>query len=397
MSVFLPSWAAADRRARSGIHGRVASKAERLLLAIGADPAFAESVLGDLAEEYVLRSARDGARAGEWWYVCEAVRSAPHLLASAVVQASWRGRAKLSMYLAAAALAATVALSALLGGNGAPARLVVVAGNVLDGVVVNNELPVRLAMQVLDSSGHTLSDTGVHFRWSAGVHVPVSATGIATCTQPGDAIVRASLATVSTQFVLRCRPVGAVLAVRMMNLVVGAVAEVPFVPVDAVGQRVTLLRGQLTVDDSSIAAVRALVGGKHLLRARAPGSTSLSVRIGDHDAFMSVHVYERVRTLEGMHAGQHVAVAVRLGRNDMDHWRLGASQEPYYVAMLPGPDKEHMPRFTIVGAVCSAGMDTHSFFCFAHSGASVFVHHSRNGDQTREESGMLAVWRQSEP
>ena len=56
--------------------------AERLLQAIGADPVFAEVVLGDLAEEFALRAARDGVVAARWWYTCEALRSAPHLIRS---------------------------------------------------------------------------------------------------------------------------------------------------------------------------------------------------------------------------------------------------------------------------------------------------------------------------
>ena len=51
-------------------------RADRVLQALGVDRAYAEDVLGDLAEEYALRAARDGAGAARWWYVGEALRSA---------------------------------------------------------------------------------------------------------------------------------------------------------------------------------------------------------------------------------------------------------------------------------------------------------------------------------
>ncbi|MCY7380041.1 MAG: hypothetical protein LH467_11990 [Gemmatimonadaceae bacterium] len=67
------------------------------------------------------------------------------------------------------------------------------------------------------------------------------------------------------------------------------------------------------------------------------------------------------------------------------------------MAMLPDGDEQHMPRLAIVGAYCGPALDTHSFFCLAKRDASVFVYHSRVGDQTREVNGTLAVWRQPQP
>lgn len=62
---------------------------ERLLQSLGADPVFAEDVLGDLAEEFEVRGRWDGARAARRWYYREAVRTAPHLLRD------WRRRFRL--------------------------------------------------------------------------------------------------------------------------------------------------------------------------------------------------------------------------------------------------------------------------------------------------------------
>ncbi|MCY7380042.1 MAG: hypothetical protein LH467_11995 [Gemmatimonadaceae bacterium] len=329
MRASFASRAAARVRARSSVEDGIASKVECLLEALGADPAFADAVLGDLTEEHARRAARDGARTARWWYVGEALRSAPHLLASAVRHASWRRRARLSAYIAAVLLAPAVAVIALFGGNGLPAQLVADMGSAAD-IVVNNVRPVQLAMRVLDAAGHVLPDTGVRYRWSAGVPVPVSSTGVVTCTQPGDATVHASLGPLTTRLTLRCRPVLDVRAFRMLNIVVGGpVAEVPFLAVDADGQRVTQLRGQITVEDSSVATVNVTAEGKQLLRARAAGSTALNVRIGDRDAHMEVHVYERASTPEGIRPGQHLAVPVQVRGGDMRQWRLAASPELY--------------------------------------------------------------------
>lgn len=54
--------------------------AELLLAALGADADFRDAVLGDLAEEFTIRTAWDGIGAARRWYYREALRAAPHLL-----------------------------------------------------------------------------------------------------------------------------------------------------------------------------------------------------------------------------------------------------------------------------------------------------------------------------
>jgi hypothetical protein len=288
------------------------------------------------------------------------------------------------------AVAAVVALLAASACKGPPARLVVGAS---DTVVVNNERPVQLPIQVLDAAGRVLPDTGVRFQWTSGVPVPVSATGVATCTQPGDATVRASLGPLATQLFLRCRPVREVRGLLMMNLVLGdPPQELSFEAVGVDGRPVTLLTGQITVGDSTIATLEG-----QRIRARAPGMTWLSTRVGDRDAGASVHVYERVTTPEGIRPGQHLAVPVRLAGGEMRRWRIPAARELYFLAMLPDGDERRMPRLAIVGANCMRWLDAHSFFCVAQHDASVFVYHPQQADSARELSGTLAVWRRERP
>jgi hypothetical protein len=274
--------------------------------------------------------------------------------------------------------------------EGPPARLV---AGVSDTVVVNNERPVQLPIQVLDAAGHVLPDTGVRFSWASGVPVLVSVTGVATCTQPGDATVRASLGSLVTHLLVRCRPVRKVRGLRMMNLVLGdPPQELSFEAVGVDGRPVTLLTGQVTVGDSTIATLEG-----QRIRTRAPGVTWVTTRVGDREAHASVHVYERATTPEGIRPGQHMAVPLRLAGGEMRRWRLPAARELYFLAMLPDRDVQQMPRLAVAGANCVPGLDAHSFFCLALHDASVYVYHPQQAEPARELSGTLAVWRQERP
>lgn len=393
MRTLFPSRAGTHRHRLAA--GDFASRTETLLLSLGADPLLLEAVLGDLAEECATRSARDGMRAARWWYVREALRSTPHLLASAIRGASWRRRGAFATGAATIAFAITLAASGLLGGVRRPARLVAI-GDMGDGVVVNNVKPVRLVMRVLDSSGRTLPDTGVRFRWTSGARIAVSARGVTTCSQPGDALVQASLGTLAAQLILRCRPVRAVRFLRTMHLVVGDPAEeLSFAAFDSLGKPVSLLRGEINVEDTSVVAIDVAADGRHLVRGRSPGSSVLDLHVGDRSASTGVHVYARAASLEGIRPGQHRAIPVDLAAGELRSWQLPAAREAYYVTMLPHGDAQHVPRVAIVGANCV--LDARSFFCVALHGASVFVYRPREGDQGHTATGTLAVWRREQP
>lgn len=389
-----PRWA--DSRLLHSGEGEHVSKAERLLCALGADPGFVQAVLGDLTEERAARSAVHGARSANCWYACEVLRSAPHLVASAVRGASWRRRAAAMLCVGAVAFAVTFAVRSMLAGSGTPAQLLA-SGDKGDGVVVNNVRPVRLAMQVLDSAGRVLPDTEVRYRWLSGTPLPVTSRGVATCTQSGDAIVGASLGRLSTQLVLRCRPVHKVNALGELNLIVGdSAVGVPFLAFDAKGRIVSLLRGELSVEDSSVATLEVAANGSRFVRARAPGNTILDIRIGDRTAATGVHVYERASSPEGIRPGQELAIPVDLSRGEMRQWHLPAGRETYNVAMLPSGDPMQMPRLAIVDANC-VELGTPGFMCVTLNGAELFVFHAREGDQTRAVRGTLVVWRHSYP
>jgi hypothetical protein len=389
MRASLPS--RADYRLQRRGQGEHVSKTERLLCALGADPGFVQALLGDLAEERAARSADHGARSARCWYVREALRSSPYLVASAARGASWRRRATALLCLGVLAFAVTFAVRRILANGGAPAQLLANGGGG-DGAVINNVRPVRLSTQVLDSAGHVLPDTGVRYRWLSGTPLGVTSRGVATCTQAGDAVVGASLGQLSTQLVLMCRPVHRVNASAEVNLVVGDSAGVPFLAYDAKGSIVSLLRGELSVEDSSVATLAVAADDTRFVRARAPGFTILDVHIGDRIASAGVHVYERASSLEGIRPGQSLAVPVELRGGDMREWHLPAGRETYNVTMLANGEPLHPPRLAIAGANC-VQHGTASFMCVALQGASLFVFHAREGDQTRAAGGTLLVWR----
>lgn len=284
----------------------------------------------------------------------------------------------------------TVVCVGLTACKGSPARIVV--GNA-DTVIVNNRRPVQLPVRVLDAAGRALEPTSVKYEWTAGVPISVSPTGTTTCTQPGDATVRASLGALVTDVLVRCRPVRDVRGLLMMNLVVGdPPQDVPFEAVGTDGQPVTLISAQLTIDDSTVATLEG-----QRIRARVPGSTHVTIRVGDRRASASVHVYERVSTPEHIRPGQHLAVPVQLTDGGMRRWRIPASPEVFFVTMLPNRDGQPVPRLAIVGANCSTRFGAQLFFCLAQRDASVIAYHPQHLDRAQELSGTLAVWRQERP
>lgn len=366
---------------------------ERLLQAIGSDPRMTECVLGDIAEERAERTARHGALHAFWWYVRETMRSAPWLVASAVRRAGWRGHAWLA---AAVGIVATVGVAIVLSMTGDPARLVV-EGDRGDGVVVNNLGAVKLGMRVLDARGHLLPDSGVRYRWAGGTPIPVSATGVAKCTRGGDATVRATLGSLATTLLLRCRPVSTLASRYGLALVVGEqAAPIPFVALDATRRIVSPLRGAITVADTSIAVMERASDGQRLLRARAPGSTRVDVSVGDRTTSVFVNAFGRRSSFNGIKPGDRVAIRVRVRTGEVRQWSLVPSRELYVVRMIPDGDEEQMPAVAISGANC-VDEGRHAFMCAAPHGAQLFAYYPAWGNQSMERRGDIAVERREYP
>ena len=276
-------------------------------------------------------------------------------------------------------------LFALAACKAPPARLV---AGIADTVVVNNVVAVRMPMHVLDAAGHALPDTGVRFQWTSGLAVPVSDKGVLKCTQAGDATLRASLGALVTPFLVRCRPVHDVFGGHVLNLLVGDSSQVvSFAPVDSAGRPVTLFTAGISYDS----AIVTLEGWR--IHARAPGSASIDVYIGDSWAHWFVQVYERAQSLEGMRPGDHRAVPVRVAGGEMRSLQLPPSPPTYSVVILPGRDTLRVPRLAVLASNCAGGLTTsrRGYFCFALPGAAVVAYHPKNEHPKEAWSGTIAV------
>jgi len=295
---------------------------ERLLHFIGADLAFADDVLGDLAEERVRRTTQYGARHASWWYVREALLAAPHLALNAVQHGGVRGRAHVAAIVAAMALVLTVVVAVLPGGDPVAVRLEVdvqQSAKAADGIIVNSRHPVLLAMRALDARGKALKTADVRYRWISGAPIAVSEKGVVTCSYAGDAMLRASLGAVATTVRIKCLPVREVLADMWVQLAAGdSSQELSFVALDPDGMPVNRLAGMLRVKDSSIATLK-----KGRIHPLSPGHTQVVMRFGDGSATTQISVYERVPTFVGLRNDQRFAIApVRLAPDESIRWPL---------------------------------------------------------------------------
>lgn len=364
------------------------SVTERLLQALGADPDFAEGVLGDLAEEYAFRAARDGISAARWWYSLEVLRSAPHFLRSWFRYAIRYERARLAVFLGGLVLTAVVVLGALSARDGPPARLTAGAS---DTVIVNDREPVKLPVQVLDAAGHVLQVMGVGVRYQqiSGAPLRMSAAGRVMCEQRGNALVRASLGALSRSFLLRCRPIRRLVEWRgMLSLVVGdSDQELPVSAIGIDGTPETILAGSATVRDSEVASLHGLS-----VHPKAPGATSVDVWVGGRVTIFWVVVYERVSTSDALRPFQFFGVSpLRLASGETRRWHIPAGK--YFVSFRADTVASAALTLSTIGATCSPLGDAYNYFCTASRGAAVVVSAPGGASQARHFSGYLAVRR----
>ena len=349
---------ALDSTPRRGRTSAPGTAPERLLLALGADPEFIDGVFGDIAEEHALRLAHDGTRAAASWRTRELVRSMPHLIRSALRHGGPRAYARVAALAAMIALSLGVAGAAIMMRDEAPARLDASHGSTLDGIVVNNTRPVQLQVRVFDKAGHLLSSDSVRFAWAAGSPMALSPSGVLTCSGRGDATVRASLAAISTNVAVRCRPVHELRATSWIDFLAGdsMPRHLPFVAIGEDGLPVTELRGAVRVFDASVATVEGAS-----VRPKGTGQTAIVVEVGEQEAHMMVVVHEMVGTFDQLRDDQrYVARPVRLARGDTVHWTLPNGS--FWLKYLPRRAGEAPPTITVAGAIgCMPGDGIHSY------------------------------------
>ncbi|MEO8622388.1 MAG: hypothetical protein ABI625_15055 [bacterium] len=373
------------------------STAEWLLHAIGGETAFTDSVLGDLAEEYAMRAERDGARTARLWYAREALRSAPHLLQSAIRHGTPHARTRIATVAGALALFATLAVVAMQMRNGPPARLVADVVNPADGIIVNNVRPSLLKMRVHDEAGHILPSTGVQYRWTSGAPIAITPAGEVTCKENGDATVRASLGTVTTTISVLCRPVQVIRASTWIDFMAGDSARhLPYSAIGVDGRPVMQLRGSAGVRDSSIATLEGAS-----IRPRAVGETSVDVMVGDRSARMQVVVHELVHSFANLRADQRfVAMNIRLARGDTTTLPLPSGV--FWMKYVSRDSTDAPPSISVEGTSCmpSDGIRNYTVpfgvfgsYCDAYSEKGVTVKLAHGSTGAAVVAGLLMIER----
>lgn len=301
----------------------VPSRAESLLHLLGAESQLAEDVIGDLAEEYEDRRARDGDAAARRWYAREAARAAPHLLRSALRSGTPDGRLRLLVLLALPAAATAAAALALFLRAGPPALLVAGHEGGEGRVVVSNMLAARIPLRVMDERGRPLPDSGVRFAREHGRAATVTEAGVARCARPGEVMVRATLGRASTRFTLSCQPIQQLYMKQWYNVVLGGAGEpVRVGGFDTEGKPVTRVAATYQVDDAGVATVE-----RDRIVGRAPGRTFVYVSTGERAATAAVTVFEPVASFAGLDDAQRYVIApVRLAPGAMEEWPLPAGR-----------------------------------------------------------------------
>lgn len=383
---------------RMSARARAASRkprAQRFLQAIGADPAFVESVLGDLAEEYALTVACDGYVVAVWWYVREVLRSAPHLIASWFRYARQHERARFIACMSGLAVTSLVLLIALLMRDGPPASL---AAGTADVVVINNELPVHLPVEVRDANGHMLNSSGVRYRWMSGAPVSLSAAGEVTCRESGDAYVHVSLGALSRNVLLRCRPIRDLRLATGSELIAGdSAVPLSFSAFGPDDRRVELVAGSVTVRDSDIASLDDM-----WLRPKLPGRTVLTVVAGDHSLRVPIRVLARAPNPGALGPyDAFVVPALRLAAGETRRWSIAPGL--YAIALRPDTSAViagagHTQRATLVLATSNANCIVtgagQRYLCAALKDAEVIVYGPRGTASGGPFTGRLFVRRQ---
>lgn len=341
---------------------------EHSLDSLDFDRTLMHDVLGDLAEERARRIVCEGYSAAIWWYVRELARSTPHVAGDVVRRAlrTQRGRV---VVLAIAALVSVVcvAIAVAFTIRAVPARLGLGQN---DTVVVNNEWPARIPVQLLDERGRTLDEdaSGARFRSFAGNGISVSRTGEVTCRRSGTARVVVTRGALSRAFVLQCAPLHSLwFRAAEQALVVGGPAE-PFSFRGAApdSSPVERLVGTVTVDDSDIVSVDG-----SFLRPHRAGTTMLRVIIGDKHDDIRLTVHEPAISPSQIAIDQVYSRDVSLAPGTELRWPI---EHGLYTIWLRPPAGEQRPSLHLMlqNFNC-AGMFSQERFCVALHGAVLRV------------------------
>lgn len=286
-----------------------------------------------------------------------------------------------------ASIALGIALACTNGPSmGPPVRLV---GGTADTVIINHRRQVRIPVRVLDAAGHALPDSNVRFRWVAGENIALTADGMVMCSHSTDASVEASLGSLTTTMLVRCRPVKTIVIAGPIQFMLPDTAQQMRMSVlDLAGNEVTFLNGTSDIGDTTVATIDGI-----RLIPKSAGTTVAGVRFGNQSAGVGVHVYERASTLDGLRLGKElVGIPLRMAHSEVQSWHLPAGT--WMLTMLPESDEASGLRLRIEGANCSPSQLTkRRYVCLVTTGATVIIYHPSNSGYAPELSGQLLVRR----
>ena len=236
-----------------------------------------------------------------------------------------------------------------------PVRLVV---DISDTLVVSSRYPVMLPVRAVDARGGAVDGAPVRYSRIDGDTLPLTPVGAVTCLRSGEMTVRASLGSLTKRFVVQCRLVEYVRIPGPLQFVLGdsALSQPLRVPVAAYGadrRPINHFMASMGVGNSEVATLR---GGR--LSARGRGITFVSARVGDRDAAMGVHVYQRVSSLAAIDTLLRVRpemrlFAVPLRLNPGEFLRQHLPRGDWMLVMLPEEDvAPDRVQLRVEGAQC---------------------------------------------
>ena len=245
----------------------------------------------------------------------------------------------------------------------APARLEV---GVSDTVVINTPRRVPIPFEVVDSSGRPLR-ARPRFQWLSGDPVRVSSDGSVTCVGRADARVRASVETMSTEFVLYCRPMrdfAFFLSHNRYSLWLGQSPQpIALVGDGTDGRPVTLIAARLRVKDTSVAS---LEHGR--IVPHRPGTTTIRVDAGDATIRLSVEVIRRVDSPAELRPYEAFIGRLRLRDDEYRAWPVLPGR--YEIRFMPDSGHQAQPAFATTAANCARYAEGGPHFsCVASPGA----------------------------
>jgi hypothetical protein len=172
--------------------------------------------------------------------------------------------------------------------------------------------------------------------------------------------------------------------------------RLPIEAYGADGRPVTLFVAAVSIADSGVAALKGLT-----LYPRSRGITMAWARIGNRDAGIGVHIYQRVSTLAALDTMVRVppnqrlfAVPLRLETGQSYRQRLPPGG--WMLTMLPEDDHDpNRIRLRIEGADCQANLlnTPRRFGCGAGPNAAVIIYRPfRKRDASIETGYLLVRW-----